>query len=281
MNATEGLCMNNLIAQNISKLRKLKKLTQEELASKLNISFQAVSKWENGQSQPDASILPDLAYFLDSDINALYGYAFNTKKISIYEEEYRQSAYYWGAAPSKACYRVLETMPPVKHITLLDVCSGEGQNAVFFARNGYNVTSFDISESGIEKTKRLAAHHNVDVNAFRADINDFRLDKAFDIIFSSGAFHYIRPEFKDEIIDNFKNHTSQGGLNVFNVFINKPFIAPAPENEPVSFAWKSGEMFTYYTDWLLREAGETIFDCKSSGVPHQHCIDYMIAEKVV
>ena len=58
-------------------------------------------------------------------------------------------------------------------------------------------------------------------------------------------------------------------------------IAPPPEDEPVSFFWKSGEMFTYYTDWLLHEAGEMIFDCDSSGIPHRHCIDHMIAEKVV
>jgi tellurite methyltransferase len=154
-------------------------------------------------------------------------------------------------------------------------------NAVFFAKNGYAVTAFDVAQSGVEKTKRLADRHHVSVNAFRADLNDFRLDTEYDIIFSTGAFHYIRPGFRDEIIENYKSHTSAKGLNAFNVFVNKPFIAPAPENEPVSFAWKSGELFTYYTDWLLHEAGELIFNCDSSGIPHRHCIDHMIAEKVV
>lgn len=273
--------MNSTLSRNIAKYRKLKKYTQEELARRLNISFQAVSKWETGQSLPDVSLLPELAFHLDTDVNALLGYAHDIRKISLYEEEYRRDAYYWGVVPSKTCYRILELMPPVKTVRLLDVCCGEGRDAVFLSKNGYSVTAFDISESGIEKTKRLADLHSVAVNAFTADLNDFRLDTTFDVIYSSGAFHYFKPECRNEIIENYQSHTSQGGLNVFNAFIHKPFIAPPPEDEPVSFFWKSGEMFTYYTDWLLHEAGEMIFDCDSSGIPHRHCIDHMIAEKVV
>ena len=45
----------------ISKLRKEKGMTQEELAEKVNVSAQAVSKWENDISMPDISVLPVLA----------------------------------------------------------------------------------------------------------------------------------------------------------------------------------------------------------------------------
>jgi len=45
--------MNNLLGQNIAKFRKRMKFAQEDLARKLKISFQAVSKWETGQSLPD------------------------------------------------------------------------------------------------------------------------------------------------------------------------------------------------------------------------------------
>ena len=33
-----------------------------------------------------------------------------------------------------------------------------------------------------------------------------------------------------------------------------------------------------YHDWHLRSFSEDIFDCKSSGIPHKHCMDVMIAE---
>lgn len=52
--------MNETIGNRISKNRREKGLTQEELAEKLGVSSQAVSKWENDQSCPDISLLPQL-----------------------------------------------------------------------------------------------------------------------------------------------------------------------------------------------------------------------------
>ena len=48
------------IGNRIAKYRKDMKLTQEELATKLGVSAQAVSKWENDTSCPDISLLPQL-----------------------------------------------------------------------------------------------------------------------------------------------------------------------------------------------------------------------------
>lgn len=58
----------------ISKLRKQENLTQSELAKKLNITHQAISKWENGTSMPDVAILLDLAEILNVKVeNILKG----------------------------------------------------------------------------------------------------------------------------------------------------------------------------------------------------------------
>ena len=55
----------------IKDLRKTKGLTQVELADKLKISFQAVSKWETGNTLPDTSILLDLSEILDTSVDKL------------------------------------------------------------------------------------------------------------------------------------------------------------------------------------------------------------------
>ena len=52
--------MNESIGKRIARCRKLKSLTQEELAARLGVSSQAVSKWENDASCPDISLLPKL-----------------------------------------------------------------------------------------------------------------------------------------------------------------------------------------------------------------------------
>ena len=51
----------NTIGRRIAQLRKEQGMTQEEMAQKLDVSSQAVSKWENDVSSPDISLLPKLA----------------------------------------------------------------------------------------------------------------------------------------------------------------------------------------------------------------------------
>lgn len=63
----------NIIAQNIVKRRKELKMTQKELAEKLNISSKTVSRWETGNQIPDALTIPEIAKVLTMTIDELYG----------------------------------------------------------------------------------------------------------------------------------------------------------------------------------------------------------------
>jgi len=61
------------LSARILALRKEKGLTQEALAGQLGVSYQAVSKWENGQSCPDIALLPLLADIFEVSIDSLFG----------------------------------------------------------------------------------------------------------------------------------------------------------------------------------------------------------------
>ena len=65
--------MNDILGANIMRLRKEKNMTQEQLANELGISYQAVSKWETGNSCPDISTLPLLADLFEVSIDELFG----------------------------------------------------------------------------------------------------------------------------------------------------------------------------------------------------------------
>lgn len=199
---------------------------------------------------------------------------------NIYDEKYKQEEYYWGFTPSPTCYKVLQFLPPIRRLRLLDIGAGEGRNAVFFARNGYEVTAIDKAEAGVEKTLRLADKIGVKINAFKADILEYRLSENFDILFSTGTLHYIPKNLREEIFNNYRQYTNNNGIHMFSVLLKKPFIAPAPEKEKSSHKWISGELFTFYHDWKIEYCTEEIFDCMSSGIPHQHCTDRILAVNV-
>lgn len=62
-----------MLNENIKSLRKNKGLTQEEVANRLNVARQTVSKWEKGLSVPDAEMLQKIADVLESDVSQLLG----------------------------------------------------------------------------------------------------------------------------------------------------------------------------------------------------------------
>lgn len=63
--------MNKTLGKKISELRKQRKMTQDELAEKMGVSAQAVSKWENDLSIPDLPILMELSDFFGVTLDDL------------------------------------------------------------------------------------------------------------------------------------------------------------------------------------------------------------------
>lgn len=62
-----------ILSENIKAVRKSKGLSQEELAVKLNVVRQTISKWEQGLSVPDADMLISLSEALETSVSALLG----------------------------------------------------------------------------------------------------------------------------------------------------------------------------------------------------------------
>ena len=71
------------IGQFIKNIRLKNKLTQREFAKNLGVTYQAVSKWERGQSIPDIAILQDISKRFNVDINDLLEGKTTKKKINI------------------------------------------------------------------------------------------------------------------------------------------------------------------------------------------------------
>ena len=79
--------------ENLKYLRKEAKLTQEQLAEKLNVSRQAVTKWESGQSLPDIQNLKEMAGMFGVTMDALVG-DIGTKKESVINKKIKDIGYF-------------------------------------------------------------------------------------------------------------------------------------------------------------------------------------------
>ena len=65
--------MKLYLGENIRKLRRENDMTQDQLAARLGVTYQSVSRWENGTAYPDMELLPPLAQLFRVSIDTLLG----------------------------------------------------------------------------------------------------------------------------------------------------------------------------------------------------------------
>lgn len=71
-----------MLKENIKSIRKSKGLSQEELAIKLNVVRQTISKWEQGLSVPDAEMLISISELFETPVNTLLGENISEKEVN-------------------------------------------------------------------------------------------------------------------------------------------------------------------------------------------------------
>lgn len=273
---------NNMVGQRISSLRKDRGYTQEQLAGILHVTGQAVSKWEKGHALPDTNLLPVLAKVLKTSIDQLLTGEDIGIKAGPYDELYEKQEYYWGLKHSPLAEMVvnLTSNRTNKHRSLLEIGSGEGRDAIYFAKSGFKVDALEISIPGIKKIKQYSQSEGVTVNVIYADMINYKVLKQYDVIYSMRSLQFLPLDLRRQHFEMYKQHTCKGGLNAHMVFVEKPFIKAAPDWGEKEFFYRSGDLADNYYDWQIIHCEESIIDCTSGNTPHQHAVSSIIAKKI-
>ena len=198
-----------------------------------------------------------------------------------YDEAYSKPGLYWGRESNSLCSETiaLDSAADREGKRAVDLGCGEGRDVIQSAGAGYEAVDVDISAPGLKKAEAWAKEENLVIRTLRSDLVDFRLCEEFDVVYSSGTLTYLPQHIRRDVFSNYKSFTRRGGLNVFNMFVEKPFLATPPDWRIDEHFYISGEILTYYWDWEIVRFEERIFDCNSGGVPHRHAMDVMIARR--
>lgn len=135
------------IGEKIKSLRKEQDITQEKLAAYLNISYQAISKWENGTAYPDITLVPQIANFFGVSSDELLGINKDehTAELKVYEEKRRKLNQLGKVMPLiELCREVLQKYP---------------RNYEWMLNLAYALTSYNCTEDQVEYSKE---HHFIE-----------------------------------------------------------------------------------------------------------------------
>lgn len=102
---------------------------------------------------------------------------------TFWNQRFAAEDYIYGTAPNDFLAQQYLRIPAGGKV--LSLGEGEGRNAVFLARLGYEVTALDAAEQGVAKIRRLAQQYGVSVTTIHADLQDYVIEaSAWDGILS-------------------------------------------------------------------------------------------------
>ncbi len=161
-----------------------------------------------------------------------------------WNKRYNTKEYIYGKEPIKFLKDNINILARGKALVL---AMGEGRNAIFLAENGFDVDGCDISEIAVEKSKLLAARSNVQLNAFVADLEKYKIPtNKYDLI---TCIYYTQRNLIPQVKDGLK----KGGIVLFETYtidqLKYGADAPGPKNP--AYLLKHNELLDLFRDFHI------------------------------
>ncbi len=104
---------------------------------------------------------------------------------------------------------------------VLDIGGGEGRNALYLAKQGYEVSVVDLSSVGIENLRQAAQQAGVKISTKVADVTEGEIEENFDGVLMSFVLHHMNKETVERLIKNVQQHTNENGVHIIATFANR------------------------------------------------------------
>ena len=164
------------------------------------------------------------------------------------------------------------------HKKLLCLGEGEGRNAIFFAKNGFEVSAIDASNLGLEKLENRAKKEKLDIKTVCMDLNDWTVLEKYDVIVAS-YLHMFKNE-REELFKKIENSLTSNGYFVGEFFSTKQleFNSGGPKDLDLLYTI---EDFENYFNLCKKNITEEIV-VLNEGIGHQGeaCVIRVVIQKI-
>ena len=164
------------------------------------------------------------------------------------------------------------------HKKLLCLGEGEGRNAIFFAKNGFEVSAIDASNLGLEKLQNRAIEEKLDIKTVCMDLNDWTVLEKYDVIVAS-YLHMFKNE-REELFKKIENSLTSNGYFIGEFFSTKQlsFNSGGPKDLDLLYTI---EDFQNYFNLCKKNITEEIV-ILDEGIGHQGeaCVIRVVIQKI-
>lgn len=148
--------------------------------------------------------------------------------VEMWNKRYSADEYAYGRNPNQFFKKEIDKIEPG---SVLLGAEGEGRNAIYAAKTGWDVSAFDISIEGKKKAESLAQTHGVSINYRVGELPELGFDKeSFDLL--ALVFAHFPPSIRSEYHQIMSDLLKPGGIVILEAF-SKNHLAYREKNEKV------------------------------------------------
>lgn len=214
-----------------------------------------------------------------------------------FDSRYAEEEFYWGEQPNLLVPLISSHLEPGSRVLVIGC--GEGRDAIFLARLGFDVVATEIASAGLEKAGRLAEGNGCKLQLINLDahLSHDHLG-VFDGLMSMNVIQLLNPDRIAERITYFQSRVRSGGIVAVQVFTVDdpnyleclkssmqpmgPLTYEHPKRKyPIRF-FDRGELASYFEGWEFIHYHEGLLWDKPHGIQsvfHQHGFAQIIARK--
>ncbi len=170
----------------------------------------------------------------------------------MWDNRFAGQGFAYGKEPNVWLAERISQIPPPEQNKALIPADGEGRNAVWCARLGWNTEVFDLSAQGKIKCEMLAAEHGVSVDYEIADLKDLQLDEEqFDLI--AFSWFHTPSTLRKEKFCNFMPALKKGGHLITEGYHKTQMPMDSGGPKSLDLLWDLDEILEEFLDSLPGE----------------------------
>ncbi len=193
-----------------------------------------------------------------------------------WNNKFSKEDYFYGINPNEFLSSNIGLLN--NHKKLLCLGEGEGRNAIFFAKNSFEVRAIDASDLGLEKLKNRAKEENLDIKTFCMDLNDWEVLEKYDVIVAS-YLHMYKDE-REELFKKIEESLSSGGYFVAEFFSTKQISFNSGGPKDLELLYTVEDFSNYFNLCKKNITEEIVFLNEGIGHQGEACVIRVVIQKI-
>ena len=164
------------------------------------------------------------------------------------------------------------------HKKLLCLGEGEGRNAIFFAKNGFEVSAIDASDLGLEKLQNRAVEEKLDIKTVCMDLNFWKAEEKYDVIMAS-YLHLLRDE-RERLFKKIEDSLNTNGYFIAEFFSTKQLSYNSGGPKDLELLYTVEDLSNYFSLCKKNIIEEIVVLNEGIGHQGEACVIRVVIQKI-